>query len=157
MSPENSSMSAPALPQVRSREFLLDHIRRTMVFYHPRCIDPAGGFFHFFKDDGTVYDRQTRHLVSSTRFVFNYAMAWNQFRKPEYLEAAKHGLAFLREAHRDPASGGYAWVLHGGVPQDRTNYCYGLAFVMLAYAKGVAAGIAGARVWLDETWELMEQ
>jgi len=35
---------------------LLGHIEDTMRFYHPRCIDRAGGFFHFFQDDGSVYD-----------------------------------------------------------------------------------------------------
>ncbi|MGE5864194.1 MAG: flagellar biosynthetic protein FliR, partial [Rhizobacter sp.] len=40
----------------RSEAFLREHIRHTMAFYHPRCIDPAGGFFHYFKDDGRVYD-----------------------------------------------------------------------------------------------------
>ena len=55
----------------RSAGFLRSHIVDTMAFYDGRCLDPSGGFFHFFKDDGTVYDRTTRHLVSSTRFVFN--------------------------------------------------------------------------------------
>jgi mannose/cellobiose epimerase-like protein (N-acyl-D-glucosamine 2-epimerase family) len=50
-----------------------------MRFYHPRAIDPAGGLYHYFKDDGTVYDTRHRHLVSSTRFVFTYAMAYRQF------------------------------------------------------------------------------
>lgn len=35
------------MPDFRSREFLLDHIRHTMAFYHPRAIDPGGGFHHF--------------------------------------------------------------------------------------------------------------
>lgn len=147
----------PTSPDFRSREFLLGHIRRTMAFYHPRCIDPAGGFFHFFKDDGTVYDRDTRHLVSSTRFVFNYTMAWLRFRKPEYLEAASHGIAFLRQAHRDAATGGYAWITRKDGPVDRTNHCYGLAFVLLAYAKAISAGLAEAQPYLDETWNLMER
>lgn len=56
------------MPDFRSRSFLLDHIRHTMAFYHPRAIDPQGGFFHFFRDDGSVYDTKTRHLVSSARF-----------------------------------------------------------------------------------------
>ena len=144
-------------PDFRSRDFLLDHVRATMAFYHPRCIDPAGGFYHYFKDDGTVYDRGARHLVSSTRFVFNYAMAYRQFGNAEYQDAVRHGLAFLRKVHRDPESGGYAWTLLDGVPQDRTNHCYGLAFVVLAYAKAIEAGVSEAREWLDETWELMEQ
>ena len=70
-------------PDFRSQAFLRAHIAQTMAFYHPRCIDPAGGFFHYFKDDGTVYDRSHRHLVSSTRFVFNYAMAAREFTASE--------------------------------------------------------------------------
>ena len=67
------------MPDFRSQAFLREHVRRTMAFYHPRCIDPAGGFFHYFKDDGRVYDATHRHLVSSTRFVFNYATAAIEF------------------------------------------------------------------------------
>ena len=59
----------------RSSEFLRAHIRDTMAFYHPHCLDPAGGCFHYYKDDGTIYDRSHRHLVSSARFVFDYVGA----------------------------------------------------------------------------------
>ena len=148
-------------PDFRARDFLLGHIRHTLAFYHPRCIDPSGGFYHFFKDDGTVYDATTRHLVSSTRFVFNYAMAYRQFGDPAYQEAARHGIRFLRDAHRNPSTGGYAWQLRWengrAEVQDATNHCYGLAFVVLAYAHAVMAGIEEARDWLSETWDLMEQ
>ncbi|MDQ6648257.1 MAG: AGE family epimerase/isomerase [Pseudomonadota bacterium] len=128
-----------------------------MAFYHPHAIDPAGGFFQYFKDDGTIYDRRHRHLVSSTRFVFNYAMAWLEFRNPEYLEAAKHGLRYLRDVHRNPANGGYHWTIRDGKPEDSTQQAYGVAFVLLAYATAVKAGIDEAKVWMDETWDLLEQ
>ena len=145
-----------ALPDFRSRDFLLGHVRRTMAFYHPRCIDPSGGFFHYFKDDGTIYDSAHRHLVSSTRFVFNYAMAARLFGEPAYLDVVRHGLAYLRDVHRDPASGGYAWAIRNGEPEDRTNHAYGVAFVLLAYACARKAGIAEAAAWMDETWDLLE-
>ena len=149
------------LPQFRSRDTLLAHIAHTMAFYHPRCIDPSGGFYHFFMDDGCVYDRSTRHLVSSTRFVFNYAKAWREFKDPSYLEAARHGVAFLRNAHRNPETGGYAWQLawDNGAARviDGDNHCYGLAFVLLAYSHAYAAGIAEALAWMDETFDLMER
>ncbi|TJZ73549.1 AGE family epimerase/isomerase [Chitiniphilus eburneus] len=144
-------------PNFRQRDFLLDHIRHTMAFYDPRVVDPAGGFFQHFRDDGSIYDHETRHLVSSTRFVFNYAMAYRQFGNPEYQERVRHGLAFLRDAHRDPATGGYAWVLRGREVVDATRHCYGMAFVMLAYACGVKAGIDEARAWLGEAYEVMER
>ena len=144
-------------PNFRSEEFLLAHIRQTMAFYHPRCIDPAGGFFHYFKDDGSVYDRSHRHLVSSTRFVFNYAMALREFGNAEYRDAARHGLRYLREVHRDPITGGYAWTLRDGRAEDRTNHCYGLAFVLLAYATAYKAGLTETHAWMDETWDLLEK
>jgi mannose/cellobiose epimerase-like protein (N-acyl-D-glucosamine 2-epimerase family) len=148
-------------PDFRSPEFLLAHVAQTMQFYHPRCVDPSGGFFHFFRDDGTVYDRQTRHLVSSTRFVFNYAMAYRHFRGNGYLEQVRHGLRFLRDVHRDPDTGGYAWQLtwdgKNKTVQDGDNHCYGLAFVLLAYSHALAAGVEEARAWIAETWDLMER
>jgi len=145
------------MPDFRDPGFLLDHIRHTMAFYHPRAIDPHGGFFHFFRDDGSVYDAHTRHLVSSARFVFNYAMAYRRFGDAAYLRAVEHGTSYLRERHRNASTGGYAWLLDGDRLADATNHCYGLAFVLLAYAHASMAGVAPAREWIGETFDLMEQ
>jgi mannose/cellobiose epimerase-like protein (N-acyl-D-glucosamine 2-epimerase family) len=158
-------MTEATRPDFRSPTFLRSHILRTMAFYEGRCLDPAGGFFHFFKDDGTVYDRTTRHLVSSTRFVITHAMAARRFAQNEHaqswLDAARHGLRFLRDVHRDPRTGGYTWLLRfdGGRQEaiDPTNHAYGLAFVILAHAEAVRAGIGEARAGLDETIALMER
>jgi mannose/cellobiose epimerase-like protein (N-acyl-D-glucosamine 2-epimerase family) len=148
-------------PQFRNAEMLTRHIQSTMVFYHPRCIDPSGGFYHYFKDDGSVYDKASRHLVSSTRFVFNYAKAYRQFGDPAYLAAVHHGLAFLRDAHRNPDTGGYAWQLRWGDGKaditDGNNHCYGLAFVLLANAHALAAGVNAAHATMNETFALMER
>jgi mannose/cellobiose epimerase-like protein (N-acyl-D-glucosamine 2-epimerase family) len=147
-------------PDFRSPEFLLGHIRHTLAFYDGRCLDPTGGFFHFFKDDGTVYDRRTRHLVSSTRFVFNHAMAHRRFGDARYLDGARHGLHFLQQTHAQP-QGGYAWQLDWdgtrATVQDGTNHCYGLAFVLLAHAHALMAGLEEARAGIGETFSLMEQ
>ncbi|MDA7417238.1 AGE family epimerase/isomerase [Xenophilus arseniciresistens] len=148
------------MPDFRSPDFLLDHIRHTLAFYAPRNIDPSGGFFHFFRDDGTVYDPRTRHLVSSTRFVFNHANAYRRFGQPADLDAVRHGLAFLERAHALPG-GGHAWLLdwHEGRASvlDDTQHCYGLAFVLLAQAHALMAGVHDACEGLERTWALMEQ
>src|SRR4051812_3111821 len=144
------------LPNFRSPTVLLDHARHTMGFYHPRAIDPAGGLYHYFKDDGTVYDRQRRHLVSSTRFVFTYAMAYRHFDDPAYLDGLQHAVRFLRSAHRDPVSGGYAWLLDDGKVADGTQHAYGMAFVLLAFAHATMAGLEQTRAWIGETFDLME-
>jgi mannose/cellobiose epimerase-like protein (N-acyl-D-glucosamine 2-epimerase family) len=145
------------LPNFRSPAVLLDHARHTMRFYHPRAVDPAGGMYHYFKDDGTVYDAAHRHLVSSTRYVFTYAMAYRHFKDPAYLEGARHAVRFLREAHRAPDGSGYAWMLDGRQVEDGTQHAYGLAFVLLAYAHATMAGIDEARGWIGETFELLEK
>lgn len=154
--------AVPPQPDFRTPDALREHIRQTMAFYHPHCIDPDGGFFHYYKDDGTIYDRSHRHLVSSTRFVFNYAVAANEFRgdaamRQQYLDAVHHGLRYLREVHFDPQSGGYAWTIRDGKPEDLSQQCYGAAFVLLAYSCGLKAGIEEARAWMGEVWDLLEQ
>lgn len=141
----------------RSRDFLLGHIRHTLSFYDRHAFDPAGGFFHCFMNDGQVFDPSTRTLVASCRFVFNYAKAFRQFGEDDYLMKVRHGLAFLRDTHRNPLTGGYAWRVSDGKVVDATNHCYGLAFVMLAYASALHAGVTEAGPWLEETWDVMEQ
>ncbi len=144
-------------PNFRTTDFLAQHIQTTMNFYHPRAIDPKGGFFHYFRDNGSVYDAHTRHLVSSTRFIFNYSEAARYFGNAEYLAAAHHGLDYLRSAHLNPQNGGYTWLIKDGQAVDQTNHCYGLAFVLLAYASAVKAGITEAQAYVHETFALMEQ
>ena len=37
-----------------------------------------GGFFHFYAEDGSVFDKTTRVLVTEARFVFSFAEAYLQ-------------------------------------------------------------------------------
>jgi mannose/cellobiose epimerase-like protein (N-acyl-D-glucosamine 2-epimerase family) len=64
-------------------------------------------------------------------------------------------VAYLRSAHRNSVTGGYAWQL--GANRDDTNHCYGLAFVLLAYSHALMAGVEEAREYVHETFDLMEQ
>ena len=110
------------LPDFRSPDFLRDHIRQTMAFYDPVATDASGGQFHFFLDDGTVYNPRTRHLVSATRFVVTHAMLYRTTGEARYLDGMRHALAFLRTAFFDPATGGYAWLIRlAGWPRHRAR------------------------------------
>jgi mannose/cellobiose epimerase-like protein (N-acyl-D-glucosamine 2-epimerase family) len=154
------SLPASPLPDFTAQATLRAHIADTMAFYHPRAIDPDGGFFHYFRDDGSVYDRGHRHLVSSTRFVYDYAMAAVEFadsrHADDWRDAAMHGLRFLRAAHRDAERGGYVWTLQDGAIEDDTRHSYGMAFVLLACASARKAGLP-TQAWMDETWDLLER
>lgn len=141
---------------VRARGFIEGHVRQVMQFYHPRCIDPAGGYFGSFREDGSAFDPAHRHLVGSARMVINYAIAFQLMGDDGYREAAAYGLEFLRRSHRKPGDG-YVWVLRDGVAVDATNHAYGLAFCVLAYAKAVQIGLEQAVPWLEETWEVLER
>lgn len=152
---------ASPTPDFRSPAFLRAHVQDTLAFYLPRAIDPAGGLFHFLRDDGTVYDRHTRHLVSSTRYVVTLAMAVRAgLGGSSARQALQVAFDFLPH-HRNPATGGYAWLLDWrdsqARVQDGTNHAYGLAFVLLAHAHAHLAGLAGAHAGIAETFNLLEQ
>ncbi len=55
-------MTAPVpAAAFESRAFLQAHIKHTLAFYERSAYDPAGGFFHYLLDDGSVYERGHRH------------------------------------------------------------------------------------------------
>lgn len=144
-------------PNFANHEFLEQHIRHTLDFYAPNVFDHNGGFFQHFRDDGSIYDASTRHLVSSTRFIFNYAMADIHFADKDYQGWIRHGLHHLEDTHFQLASGGYAWLLEDDRVADVTNHCYGLAFVIVAASTAILAGVDEGRTTLDKAWNLMEQ
>ena len=141
----------------RDPNVLRRHIRRIIDFYHPACIDSErGGYINQFTDDGTIYDRDTKHLVGTCRFIFNYAVAAELFASGEYRSAAAHGVAFLQSAHRQ-SDGGFAWVLGPRGVEDGTRHCYGHAFVLLAAALAARAGVSEADTLTGEVYELLEE
>jgi len=143
-------------PDFESPDFLKQHIDSILAFYDPVAFDPEGGFFQHFLDNGSVYDRQTRHLVSSTRFVFNYANAFLQHREQRYRDWAAHGFAFLHSHHRQ-SDGRYIWQRRGDVIEDGRAMAYGHAFVMLAGAWAARLGLEGGEQTIAEIWDFMER
>jgi mannose/cellobiose epimerase-like protein (N-acyl-D-glucosamine 2-epimerase family) len=140
------------------RNFLLEHIQSILDFYEPNILDPSGGFFQNFKDDGIVFNPGQRHLVSSCRMVFNFCKAYELFGKEVYLQNALHGVDYIRTRHWDESRQGYNWTLRDGhIAQDMTNQCYGLAFVMLCFSAAHELGIEGAKDDIDRVYDIMEK
>ena len=106
-----------AYPDFENAEFLRDHVQKVLNFYRGSALDSSGGFFHGFQDDGTLFDKDLRHIVSSCRFIFNFAGAYCREENPEDLALAEHGLRFLTSAHR-MQDGFYAWELKEGRVSD---------------------------------------
>ena len=140
----------------RNPDYLKEHIGRIIRFYHPTCMDEEyGGYINQLRDDGSIFDRMTKHLVGTCRFIYCFSLASIVHRDEVYRDAAAHGLRFLRDHHRQ-ADGGFAWVLSGRDISDGTYHCYGHAFVLLAAAGAKKAGVYGADEALDEIWDLLE-
>ena len=117
-----------------SEKFLLDHIYKIINFYYPKCIDKKyGGYINQFYDDGEIADYDTKHIVGTCRFIYNFSTCYNLFKNNDFAEAAKHGLKFLYNKHKRK-DGSYIWVMDKDQISDKTRHCYGMAFVLLAYA-----------------------
>jgi len=183
-----SEYTPPPLPKnIRSREFLLNHISKSLEFFDTsRSVDKvSGGLFHFFGEDATVFDKDTRVLVTEARFIFTYAVAWEYFKEAKYKAAVEHAVAFLRKEFRNQKNGGYHWVLKrrdgfarderkekGGrespmnllqvntasswVATESKIYTYALAFVLLAYSKATSIGFKWCSKYIAETFDLMD-
>lgn len=140
----------------RTTEFLSAHIKSILNFYDASIVDQSGGFFQNFRDDGSIFDEDSRHLVSSTRMVVNYCRAHVLFGEDEFRRRALHGLDFVSRVHWDDMRQGYNWALVAQRPTDRTNYCYGLAFVLLMHSALRTARIVDDCIAIDETFEILE-
>lgn len=146
-------------PDVLGTEFLDEHARSVLSFYFPACLDSqSGGYHQYFRPDGQPdRDNKQRHLVSSTRLTINFATAARHFGDPGYLAAARHGVAFLREGHLNRQTGGYAWIVEQSAVIDGTNQAYGIAFVLMAYARAYQAGMTEAYDYIGETYDFLER
>lgn len=137
--------------------FLLKHCQDILDFYDPNVIDPNGGYHQNYKDDGTVFAPGFKQLVSSTRIIVNYATAAKVLNRPDYIDVAKHGLAFLENQHWCEEAGGYAWTIQDNQAQDMTQQAYGYAFVLLAYAACKKANIIDNNDPLDKVYQQLEE
>lgn len=153
------AVSSNLHPDVLSRKFLDEHVSSILSFYFPACLDhESGGYHQYFLPDGEP-DRanKQRHLVSSTRLTINFAVAARHYDDKGFLAAARHGLAFLREGHLDRETGAYAWIVDNGEVIDGDIQCYGMAFVLMAYARAFEAGVTEAFGHIAETFDFLER
>ena len=144
-------------PEFRSASFLRQHMADIVEFYRPNAMDPRGGYHHNYFDDGQIFEADKKHLVSSCRMIFNFCAAQEISGDSRFEIFWQHGLRFLREHHWQNERQGYVWTFADGKPEDETNHCYGLAFVMLAYAACLMRGEESARADIFHTYELLEK
>lgn len=157
MNRQTDTPSTSVHPIFKEPDFLYDHITQIMAFYHPHCIDNKNGFFQNFTNRGHIFNKKDRHLVSSCRFVFNYAMATIELNQPDYLSIVQDGIDYIETIHRHPKTGAYAWQLSDETITDDTNHCYGLAFVLLSHSLAYKAGLNSSKDKIEQVWLQLEK
>jgi len=150
-----TSMKTLNTPNFECPEFLEKHIQSIFAFYDPRVYSPQGGFYSCFRDNGDCFAPHVRQLVSSARYVLNYATAYRLYGEQKHLEWARWGLNFLTNVHKQP-NGHYAWMLEKNVITDTRVMAYGHAFVLLAAASCLRAGITTALETINDTFDFLE-
>lgn len=160
------------MTDARTAPWLARHAADLVRFYYPRCVDDEyGGFVpQFDAETGEIYEREAKHLVATARFTTNFwrgtelfahgwwgADGWTvPFDRTELRGQLRRGVELLRTAFRDETHGGYHWLLRGRTPAESRRVCYGHAFVLLAFARGVHAGIPGASDGLDDVATVLQ-
>jgi len=138
--------------------FLRDHCKFILDFYDiSGPVDENGGFNQNYYDDGTLFDPEFKQIVSSCRMIVNYALGAAITDRPQYMEAARHGLEFLESVHWQKDSKYWAFTMRGNQPEDMTQQCYGYAFILLAYAAARKTGLLSSNEKLIEIFELFEE
>jgi len=134
------------------------HLLEGIVPFWEKAVPDAecGGYFVEIAPDGTPNAGADRHLVASSRHVYNFARACRLSGEERHLEIALHGAEFLREKFRDAEHGGFRWVVaRDGSPVDEGKYVYGHDFVILACAELAAAGATEWMEMAEETFDLL--
>lgn len=119
----------------------------------------CGGYFTCLERDGAVYDTR-KYMWLQGRGVWMFARLYNEWeKKPEYLEAARVGAAFIRQFGRDAQGRIYFSLDRQGRPCFFQRKPYAAVFVMLglleyARATGDAAchDEAVALFWRIVAW-----
>lgn len=146
---------ASAAPQFEDPAFLQSHVQSILAFYDPIIMTENDGFRGCFMDNGECFSPHSRQLVATARYVSNYANAYRLYGDPKHLYWTKQGLDYLNISHRQP-TGHYAWLIENRVVQDNRALAYGHAFMLLAAAQAVRAGVDTAERTLQDVFQFME-
>lgn len=135
------------------RDYLRADAARQFRFFEASL--RSGGGFHVLDRLGRPLPDTVQELHTTTRLVHSYALG-KLAGRPGCEGMIDHGMAYLRQRHRDPVHGGFVWALDGKAIHDGRKLAYGHAFVLLAGASAMAAGHPDGQELLDEVWAVLD-
>jgi mannobiose 2-epimerase len=116
-------------------QYLENHL---LPFWLERSLDrEAGGFLTHFDRDGRPTGETDKSLISQMRLIFSFSHAYRHgYCDNTCLEAARHGVDFVRRAFRDPEHGGWYWMTsRDGKPVNDSKILYGQSFAIYALSE----------------------
>lgn len=146
--------SAPLIHDPVHRDWLRRDALRQLDFF--RASLRGDGGYDVLDADGRPRAGQPQELHSTTRMVHSYALG-QLAGAPDCGPVIDAGMAALRERHRDPQHGGYAWSVAGSDIADGIKLAYGQVFVMLAAATATEAGHPDAPALLADVAEVIDR
>jgi N-acylglucosamine 2-epimerase len=91
-----------------------------------------GGYFNCLDQDGTVYDT-TKHMWLQSRMVWMFSRLYNSLeQRPEWLDAARLGLEFIREHGKTPEGRVYFSLTADGRPVALQRKLFSECFYSMA-------------------------
>lgn len=95
-----------------------------------------GGFIGRVDNEGMADEAANKGLILNSRILWAFSAAWRTWQQPEWLPLADRAFDQLAMHFKDPANGGYYWMVTSkGRPADNTKYLYGQAFVLYALSE----------------------
>jgi cellobiose epimerase len=148
----------PWLPRVQ-RE-MREHLEQGIIpFWRERALDPAGGYFTRFGEEGQSLGTPEKYLNTQCRLLWWFsALVRHDPAQTVERELAQHGFEFLQRHFWDGVHGGWYWkVQRDGAPLDQGKVVYGQSFALYALAKyALATGEAEPRRLAEQTFDLLQ-
>ncbi len=124
--------TTPAALAPYATRFRADLLDSVIPFWLRHSLDREhGGYFTGLDRDGTVYDTR-KYVWLQGRAIWMFSRLYNQLEpRPEFLDAAKLGVGFLRSYARDELGRFFFSLTREGRPYFFQRKPYGAVFAML--------------------------
>jgi len=117
-----------------------------------------GGFYGKVDNDGRVDRDAPRSAVLNGRILWTFSAAYRTYRKPEYLQAARHAYDYLTSCFHDIKYGGFYWMVDAwGAPLNPRKQIYAQAFALYSVCEyHRATGEPSALALAQDIFRLIE-
>jgi mannose/cellobiose epimerase-like protein (N-acyl-D-glucosamine 2-epimerase family) len=156
--------ATPASAELRASRALIERIltENIVPFWYPETLDRENGGYRLNHDaQGKWRGPANKFLVTQARQVWFFArLARSPYGKPEHLDAARHGFAFLRDHMWDAEHGGFFWEVDaaGSKPTLPHKHLYGQAFALYALSEyALVSHDAEAEALARKLFDLLER